>query len=40
MSAESPVVRASPPATVYPRKTRSPDWLTDLVLVITGVFGI
>jgi hypothetical protein len=28
------------PAKVYPRKTRTPDWLTDLVLVITGVFGV
>jgi len=29
-----------PPAKVYPRKTRTPDWLTDFVLVITGVFGV
>ena len=25
---------------VYPRRTRAPDWLTDVVLVITAVFGI
>ena len=28
------------PKKVYERKTRTPDWLTDLVLVITGVFGV
>ncbi len=28
------------PAKVYPRKTRTPDRLTDLVLVFTGVFGV
>ena len=40
MAAESPTAPATPPAKVYPRKTRPPDWLTDLVLVITGVFGV
>ena len=40
MAAESPTAPATPPAKVYPRKTRTPDWLTDLVLVITGVFGV
>jgi uncharacterized protein DUF6529 len=25
---------------VYERKTRVPDWFTDLVLVITGAFGV
>jgi Family of unknown function (DUF6529) len=43
MAAESPAAPATPAtptAKVYPRKTRTPDWLTDLVLVITGVFGI
>jgi len=40
MAAESPAAPAPPPAKVYPRKTRTPDWLTDLVLVITGVFGV
>ncbi|MEX2548059.1 MAG: DUF6529 family protein [Chloroflexota bacterium] len=28
------------PTKTYPRRTRTPDWLTDVVLVITGVFGI
>ena len=28
------------PAKTYPRRTRVPDWMTDLVLVITVVFGI
>jgi hypothetical protein len=28
------------PKKVYERKTRVPDWLTDLVLIVTGVFGI
>jgi hypothetical protein len=28
------------PKKVYERKTRVPDWLTDVVLVITAVFGI
>lgn len=31
---------AAPPKKVYERKTRVPDWFTDFVLVITGVFGI
>jgi len=25
---------------VYPHKTRTPDWLTDVVLIITAVFGV
>lgn len=25
---------------VYERKTRAPDWLTDLVLIVTAIFGI
>ncbi len=25
---------------VYPRRTRVPDWMTDVVLVITAVFGV
>ena len=28
------------PAKVHARRTRTPDWLTDAVLVITGVFGV
>jgi hypothetical protein len=28
------------PAKVYPRRTRVPDWSTDVVLVITAVFGV
>ena len=39
--ADQPVAsepRATPK--VYERKTRAPDWLTDVVLVITGVFGV
>ena len=39
-------ISAEPPAPVTPtkkvfeRKTRTPDWLTDAVLVATGIFGI
>ena len=41
MAAEvPPAAPATPAAKAYPRKTRTPDWLTDLVLVITGVFGV
>jgi hypothetical protein len=43
MAAESPAAPTTPaasPGKVYPRKTRTPDWLTDAVLVITGVFGV
>jgi hypothetical protein len=28
MAAESPAAPATPPAKTYPRKTRTPDWLT------------
>src|SRR4051812_44278069 len=28
------------PAKSYPRRTRVPDWFTDLVLVVTAVFGV
>lgn len=38
MTADSPPVAT--PRKVYERKTRVPDWLTNVVLVITGVFGI
>lgn len=30
----------STPPKVYPRRTRVPDWLTDVVLVITALFGV
>jgi len=40
MAAEPPAAPATPAAKVYPRKTRTPDWLTDVVLVITAIFGI
>ncbi len=35
-------VAAEPPSTpkTYERKTRAPDWLTDVVLVVTAIFGI
>jgi len=33
-------VAAEPAAKVYPRRTRVPDWMTDLVLVVTVVFGV
>ena len=35
-------VAVEPPSApkVYERKTRAPDWLTDVVLVITGIFGV
>ena len=39
MSAPSTPAPAAP-AKVYPRRTRVPDWFTDLVLVITAVFGV
>lgn len=40
--AAPPVPAASEPSApkVYPHKTRAPDWLTDVVLVITAVFGV
>src|SRR5438105_10505864 len=38
--APSPPAPAAPAKKVYERKTRTPDWLTDVVLVVTGVFGI
>ena len=31
---------APPPAKTYPRRTRVPDWMTDVVLVTTAFFGI
>lgn len=34
------MTEAAAPKKVYERKTRVPDWLTDAVLVITGLFGI
>ena len=38
---EAPSAPAPQAATkTYPRRTRTPDWLTDVVLVITAVFGI
>jgi len=40
MTAETPAAPTSPPVKTYPRKTRTPDWLTDVVLVITGIFGV
>lgn len=32
--------QAGPAPKVYPRRTRVPDWMTDVVLVITAVFGV
>ncbi len=40
MTAEPTAAPGAAPKKVYERKTRAPDWLTDVVLVITGVFGI
>ncbi len=40
MTAEPTAAPGAAPKKVYERKTRVPDWLTDVVLVITGVFGI
>jgi uncharacterized protein DUF6529 len=38
---DQPVAAESPaPKKVYERKTRTPDWLTDAVLIVTGIFGI
>ena len=34
------MTEAVTPKKVYERKTRAPDWLTDLVLVVTAIFGI
>lgn len=41
MTADTPPI-AAPEATkkVYERKTRVPDWLTDVVLIVTGAFGV
>lgn len=33
-------VAAEPAPKVYPRRTRVPDWMTDVVLVVTAVFGV
>lgn len=33
-------VAVKPAPKVYPRRTRVPDWMTDVVLVITAVFGV
>jgi Family of unknown function (DUF6529) len=40
--AAPPVPAASEPSApkVYTHKTRAPDWLTDVVLIITAVFGV
>jgi hypothetical protein len=42
MTADTPPIAApdAAPKKVYERKTRVPDWLTDAVLIITGVFGV
>ena len=42
MTADTPPIAApdAAPKKVYERKTRVPDWLTDVVLIITGVFGV
>jgi hypothetical protein len=37
---DQPIAAESPAPKTYPRRTRVPDWMTDLVLVITAVFGI
>jgi hypothetical protein len=34
------VTEAAVPKKVYERKTRAPDWLTNVVLVVTAIFGI
>ena len=33
-------IAAPPPAKTYPRRTRVPDWMTDVVLAITAFFGV
>lgn len=38
--AAEPPTPAAPTKKVFERKTRTPDWLTDAVLVVTGIFGI
>jgi hypothetical protein len=40
MTTEPVTAEQSAPPKVYPRRTRTPDWLTDVVLVITAIFGI
>ena len=38
---DQPVAAEQPaPKKVFERKTRTPDWLTDVVLVVTAIFGI
>ena len=34
------MTEAAAPKKVYERKTRVPDWLTDAMLVLTGLFGV
>jgi hypothetical protein len=36
----TPVTPAPTAPKVYERRTRAPDWLTDVVLVVTAVFGV
>ena len=38
--ADQPVAAEPAAPKPYPRRTRTPDWLTDVVLVITAVFGV
>ena len=40
MPAPTTPAEGVPPAKVYPRKTRTPDWMTDVVLATTAFFSI
>jgi len=37
---DQPVAAERSAPKVYPHKTRAPDWLTDVVLIITAVFAV
>ena len=37
---DQPVAAEPSAPKTYERKTRTPDWLTDVVLIVTGVFGV
>jgi hypothetical protein len=37
---DQPLATEAAPKKVYERKTRVPDWLTDVVLIVTAIFGV
>ena len=40
MAAQTPAQPVQPTQSTTPRRTRAPDWLTDVVLVITALFAV